>query len=426
MEKLILVTVLVLFVQICFAQKSIKNYTDPVAKELSIGTTYTFQPQSVHGNWKVIVRLPKGYENSTNKYPVVYVLHGDLYFNFAVSGLQRLVDFGEMPEAITVGISNESNAYFAFGSDKADQFLGFIENEVFPLVESKYRMHQDRSLLGWHYTAGFAFHALINRPDLFKNYIPASPYLGGVDVNEIEFGSLISKYDKDTSLGNSLSFGVMDNERTVKAAALSLDSLLKLAEPKNLDWQFHRLTPDGDEGIEISAYRLWISGLKTFYAGYKADELVIRNLDEYKSKGGISFVKAHYEKRAESFGGSSQIANMLLLLRLASRANDYPAFKELINELNGDYQGLNLNSVLNYAQFYSSNNKQIEAIAMYENINNYHPNLISVYDGLAQAYFSLGENREAIEAYQMAIELAEAQSDSRWEDLKAKLKAIEN
>ena len=107
MKKYVLLTVLVLFTLVNkgLAQTSVKNNTYPVTKELRIGTTYTFQKKSIHGQWKVNVKLPKGYEKSTDKYPVVYVLHGDFYFNFAVGGLQRLVDFGEIPEVIIIQLT---------------------------------------------------------------------------------------------------------------------------------------------------------------------------------------------------------------------------------------------------------------------------------------------------------------------------------
>ena len=428
MKKYFLLIFILLLVEVNngFAQTTLKDDSDPVVSEAKIGTTYTFQKKNIHGQWKLNVNLPKGYAGSTDKYPVVYVLHGNFYFNFAVGDLQRLADSGEMPKAIIVGVSNESNAYFSFGTKKSDQFLDFINEEVFPLVESNYRTHQDRTVLGWHYTSGFIFHALINKPEMFNNYLPASPYLGGIELSEIKFDGLNQIYNDNPSLKNSMFFGVMDNERTVKDAALGLDSLLKLADPKNLDWQFNILKPDDENVIEVSVYRLWTTGLNKLYADYKNDELAIADIDTYKAMGGMSFVKNHYVKRAEKYGGSSQIAGIWSLLRMATNANDVLVFEELIAELNGEYQDLNLNSVLSYARFYALNGKYDEAIAMYKNIDKYHPNLISVHDGMGQSYLSLGDKEEAIATYQIAIELAKVQSDSRLEELKSKLHTIDN
>jgi len=201
---------------------------------------------------------------------------------------------------------------------------------------------------------------------------------------------------------------------------------LQLNNHESLDWQFELLTPDYDKSNEVSVYRFWTTGLKTFYEEYKNEELEISDLDEYKAKGGLTFVKEHYKKRATKFGGSSDITNIFSLLRLATRADNYKVFEELMNELHGEYQDLNLNSVLSYAQFYLSNNKSEEALAMYESINEFHPNLISVHDGFAQAYLSSGQKKEAITSYQFAIELAEAQDDDRLEALKTKLTKLDN
>jgi predicted alpha/beta superfamily hydrolase len=249
----------------CF-QNNLSSESDPDPDDVEIGKTYSFESQTIEGRWHVQVSLPLGYDQSDETYPVVYALHGGYYFKFAVGGLQRLMEFGDIPDVIIVGISNESNGYFAYGTEKANQFLDFMETDIFPFIEHNFRTHPDRTILGWHYTAGFTFHTLVNRPHLFKYYIPASPYLQDYDISKIDFAALGELEETQPDIKRHLYFGAYSNERSVLEASLSLDSLISQKSIPNLDWEFKLIDPDYVEGIEISVYRLWQAGLKTVYA----------------------------------------------------------------------------------------------------------------------------------------------------------------
>ncbi len=389
--------------------------------EIVIGKRYTLQSERISGKWDIEVSLPDNYESSDALYPVVYALHGDYYFNYAVGGFQRLVEFGDIPQVIIVGISNESNSYFAYGSKRADQFLDFMAEDIFPFIEKKYRTHLDRTVLGWHYTSGFIFHALSNRPDMFKNYIPISPYLGGYDVSKIEFNALEQLNARSPELKKSLYFGALSNERSVKEVALSLDSLLKKKAPKNLDWSFELIEPDYDEGIGISVYRLWNPGLKTVYKDYKNEELSDWNIEAYKTEGGLAYLENHYQKRAERFGGESSIPELFSLTLGAMRANEFTAFDELVKKMKGNLQAYNLNRILGFATYYLSNANYDEAMGIYDEVNGFYPNSISIYEGMALVRVASGKIKMAIKTYQRAIELARLQSDERLEVLEKSL-----
>lgn len=423
MKKSIIIALLFCFIYVHegISQSSAKKK----GEDITIGKTYTFTSEKLSGSWKVQVSLPSSYDKSRDVYPVVYALHGDFYFNFAVGGLQRLMEFGEMPEVIIVGISNESNAYFAYGSESADQFLDFLEADVFPFVEGEFRTHRDRTVMGWHYTSGFIFHTLSKRPRLFSNYIPASPYLGGYDVSEIDFDELSKLMANQSEEKKRLYFGVFGNERSVTQAARSLDSLLQKKAPEQLDWGFKVLKPDYDKGIEISVYRLWQAGLKTVYADYREAQVNFKDLADFKARGGLAALRKHYAERALKYGGMSRPPGLISLIRMAERANDFPLFEELMSVFGSDFEGLNLNRLMGFAGFYKQHGKTEKTIAIYENINTWYPNSISVYAALAGAFMDNENLRKARKAYQKAIVLAEMQSDNRLASLKRKLSALE-
>ncbi len=390
-------------------------------KEVVTGKTYTFVTEKLAGTWEVQVALPPSYEQTADAYPVVYALHGNFYFNFAVGGLQRLMEFGNIPEVIIVGISNESNGYFAFGSEGADQFLDFMEADIFPFVEESFRTHTDRTVMGWHYTSGFIFHTLSTRPHLFKHYIPASPYLGGYDVSQINFHALTDMAKEQPNIRKQLYFGVLNNERSVTEAALGLDSLLQVKAPSNLEWEFHLLEPDYDKFIEISVYRLWQAGLKTVYAPYRAAQLEYLSLDDFKSKGGLAEMRKHYAERAIRYGGASKPPGLVSLIRQAERADDFSLFEELMAAYGNDFVQVNINRLMGFAAFYLKHGKAEKAITIYESVNRFYPNSVSVYSALAEAHVSLNNKGKAKKAYRKAIALAQVQSDTRQGALEKKL-----
>src|SRR3712207_3662198 len=107
-----------------------------------------------------------------------------------------------MPEMIVVGISNTDrtrdltptrvarlpdnpNAGFPT-SGGADKFLKFIETELIPMVESKYRTQPYRALAGHSLGGLFAVHTLVTKPELFNSYIAVSPSLQWDNYEEID------------------------------------------------------------------------------------------------------------------------------------------------------------------------------------------------------------------------------------------------
>lgn len=423
MERIFLLSLftLCLIATNAFGQNKPSSLINPKGTDVTIGKSYTFESKKVTGSWQVQVSLPARYEQTIDVYPVVYALHGDFYFKYAVGGLQRLMEFGNIPEVIIVGISNESNGYFAFGSEGADRFLDFMESDIFPFIEQNFRTHADRTVMGWHYTSGFIFHTLAKRPHLFKNYIPASPYLGGYDVSEINFNVLTEMANRQPAVKKHLYFGVLNNERSVSVAALSLDSLLQKKAPKNLDWKFDLLEPDYAQSMEISVYRLWPTGLKTVYDTYRDQQLTFKDLGDFKSGGGVEALKQHYAQRAIQYGGASKPPELISLASMAERADDFAQFEELMSAFGSNFESVNMNRVLGFAAFYLKHGKAEKAISIYESVDKFYPNSVSVQVALAEAHMAMSSSGKAKKVYEKAITLAAAQEDQRLVSLEKKL-----
>lgn len=105
-----------------------------------------------------------------------------------------------IPESIVVCISNvDRRRDFTFPTrnelDKKDfpttgqsqNFIGFIESELQPYIDEKYRTASTKTLIGQSLGGLLATEVLFKKPDLFDNYIIASPSLWWDDESLLQY-----------------------------------------------------------------------------------------------------------------------------------------------------------------------------------------------------------------------------------------------
>src|SRR6266478_3558767 len=109
----------------------------------------------------ILVRTPPGYDANKLAYPVLYLTDGDAHIAHTASTVEFLARNGRMSEMIVVGITNTdrtrdltptkatgANAAQFPTAGGADNFLKFIETEVIPEIEKRYRVQPYRVLAG--------------------------------------------------------------------------------------------------------------------------------------------------------------------------------------------------------------------------------------------------------------------------------------
>jgi predicted alpha/beta superfamily hydrolase len=143
----------------------------------------------------VNIYLPEGYtKNDTAKYPVVYLLDGSADEDFIhIIGLYQFNNFAwinRVPKSIIVGIANvDRKRDFTFPttntedrkkyptSGHSDKFLNFIEKELQPYIQTKYRTNSSKTIIGQSLGGLLATEILFKKPLLFSKYIIISPSL---------------------------------------------------------------------------------------------------------------------------------------------------------------------------------------------------------------------------------------------------------
>jgi len=135
------------------------------------------------------ISLPDRYSESSEKYPVLYMMDGDFNFSSGVIGAVRHAALlGEMPEFIIVGIKNTDRSKDIFPEEinypdgskdggRADRYIDFISDELIPYIDKTCRTEDFRVLYGTSNTGFTAVYALFRNPDLAHAYIAASATL---------------------------------------------------------------------------------------------------------------------------------------------------------------------------------------------------------------------------------------------------------
>ncbi|TAE90567.1 MAG: alpha/beta hydrolase, partial [Bacteroidetes bacterium] len=141
------------------------------------------------------IYLPDGYnQNDTTKYPVIYLLDGSADEDFIhIVGLVQFNSFewiNQVPKSIVVGIATvDRRRDFTFPTTvqaqkknfpttgHSDKFISFIEKDLQPYIETKYRTNVDKTIIGQSLGGLLATEVLLKKPTLFNKYIIVSPSL---------------------------------------------------------------------------------------------------------------------------------------------------------------------------------------------------------------------------------------------------------
>jgi len=142
----------------------------------------------VQDSFYVFISLPANYNETEKRFPVFYVLDGDVAFGIAAGIARYLQIGGSIPELIVVGIgygstdksagNKRSRDYRAISTGGTENFLSFIKAEMIPYIDNNYRTAAgERTISGYSLAGLFALYTLFTEPKLFNRYIIGSPYL---------------------------------------------------------------------------------------------------------------------------------------------------------------------------------------------------------------------------------------------------------
>lgn len=194
MKNIIIYLILTLTGTLTFGQK-IKEKQTETTRPFILGVIDEIQSKELAEKRILNIYLPEGYnQNDSIKYPVIYLLDGSADEDFIhIAGLVQFYTFEwikQIPKSIVVGIASvdrERDFTFQTTDPKlkknfprtghSARFISFIERELQPYIESKYKANSGKTLIGQSLGGLFATEVLLKKPALFNRYIIVSPSL---------------------------------------------------------------------------------------------------------------------------------------------------------------------------------------------------------------------------------------------------------
>ncbi|NUM79308.1 alpha/beta hydrolase [bacterium] len=193
---------------------------------------YLFNSKEVNDTFNVYVKLPTNYTSSNSKYPVLYVLDGDIAYFVACGVTPHLLLGGHIPEIIIVGIGYGSLNAGPGGKNnrmrdysptqipedprtgKANRFLSFLKKELIPFVDKNYKTDTTNRAIEGHSMGGlFATYALFSETRLFNKYIISSPTVSWDNKAIFKDEETYSHHNAELKADVFISFGSDEGEK---------------------------------------------------------------------------------------------------------------------------------------------------------------------------------------------------------------------
>lgn len=156
-------------------------------------TTFTLASRATGETRVINVYTPPGYDGAARRrYPVLYMPDGGAAEDFphVVVTVDSLIRLGRIPATLVVGVENTQRRRDMTGptrirSDSAiapvvggsAAFRRFWKDELIPEIERRYRVNDDRAIIGESLAGLFIVETMLLEPRLFRRYIALSPSL---------------------------------------------------------------------------------------------------------------------------------------------------------------------------------------------------------------------------------------------------------
>ena len=337
------------------------------------------------------VHLPSSYHDRSiqpMKYPVLYVLDGNLHFH-SITGMTEILGGGingthVIPEMIVIAVLNIDRTRdltptatkkgfdgietdWLATSGGGDRFLRFVEEELIPDVESDYRTFPYRTLVGHSFGGLAAINALISRPKLFNAYIIIDPSVWWDEKvmlkRTADFLASADLKGRSLFVGQANTF-VADDPRgrapfDAFDAGKEFKSILARHDHTGLSWQYKYYDQDNHSSV---AFITEYDGLRFIFEHYFAPFDRIRNASD---------LKEHYQHFSKRIGLT------------------FNPPEKVVNELAG------------IAMYF----KRYDLVRDYYQMNiDLYPNSPGAYRKMANLWITKGDHKKAIEYLQRCLQ----------------------
>lgn len=344
--------------------------------QISIGFKDQLFSNVLNKNREFWVSLPESYNEegaSYKRYPILIVLDGKIHFQ-SITGMVNYMSAGhngnlQIPEMIVVAIQNV-NRRRDFTPDKiitkkkndtggGEKFLSFLEKELIPNLDKKYRTEPYRILFGHSLGGLLATHTYMKEHTLFNAFIAVDPSFGTWDSETMnsKLDSLTEKSFKRFIYIATANWGkrnIRNRDRHVRFYE-SLNSKCEGIFPAKLEY----FENENHGSVPILAF---YNGISAIFEGYGVYYRNISNKEQ---------LIQHFEKLSN---------------RLSWNVKPPEA---LVNRIG----------------YYWLQMGKEKALEMFKLNTQLYPHSYNAYDSLAEANMTLGNTELAIANYEKSLEL---------------------
>jgi predicted alpha/beta superfamily hydrolase len=180
------------FVALCILLFGAQTAFGQNKRDIIIGSQFTIKSSILDEERTCLISIPDSYNDSTQvakKYPIIILLDGYTHFKTA-SGIVHFMSSNRnrnnlMPESIIIAIENvDRERDFTFTKIKTKRpntmgggrnFLNFIEKELIPYVDKKYRTKPSKTLIGHSLGGLLTLNSYLDKSSVFNAYISIDP-----------------------------------------------------------------------------------------------------------------------------------------------------------------------------------------------------------------------------------------------------------
>lgn len=330
------------------------------------------------------VQLPAG-RNPYDAYPVLYLLDGEIFSTMVAGQVQYLSEaYKIIPNMIIVGIENtdrmrdltpthtdkgpdgktDTSAQSPFhNSGGGEKFLQFIQQEVIPLVETKYKAAPFRILSGHSLGGLMAVYCFVQHPDLFNAYIAISPSLQWDDQSLLK--AIGSSLDNKKLENKFLFFSDANEDAAFHQNQLVLDSIF---QKNKVAFKYKRFFYPEETHIS-EPVKAFYDGLRFIYPSWHLPY----NSSAFRKTLNNKIIKEHYGQLTKEY-----------------HYEVYPLHDEVVA----------------IARFLRNDPARInDAIELLQANRKHYPSSPVLFETLADTYLKAGDKKAAKENFAKALQL---------------------
>jgi predicted alpha/beta superfamily hydrolase len=292
-----------------------------------------FNSDKLNEKRELVISLPASYEkNPTKRYPLLILMDGDYLLNPFMSTLNYGAYWDDLPEVITVAISqNKKNERAAdcgsideatgMPEGKSIAFYDFMALELLPYLQHDYRTTNFKIIAGHDTTAAFTNYYLYQGNPLFNAYISLSPELP-LGMEE-QIPEILSSLKQPIFYYLSTAGGDVKN---MQEKINQLDSKVKEIKNPDLNYKFENFKDASHfsmvlHSIPSALYQIFAVAQPISTIEYDTKIVTLK-------EGYVDYLKKKYDIIENSFGIKNPV-----------RINDIKAIEAAILE-NKDYNQL--------------------------------------------------------------------------------------